>query len=571
MSGGGPSGSAAAGPGGSAPAGRAPAPVDGAALVGAGPGAGGVRPRGFGGPSLLWLLLGANVFVLALPALGLLGLRIYENYLVRQTERQLIGQSVVIGELFRQAWLAERGQASGEVPPFRPPGREADAFIPIEPVIDLRQGVLGPQPTLTRRAASGDTPALRAGRRLDDVLRRAQVFSLSGARVLDERGCVVATSRGEDGMCLDGLPEVDGALAGRYAAIARQRISDEPLPPLSDVRSRGSVRIFTALPVFSAGRVIGVVRMSRTSLDALTSLWSNRRGLLWLLAACLGGMAIISVGFAAWVARPTQRLTRAALAIAGGQAPLLGGPASGPLGPLRPPRWAPAEIRALGTALATMTERLEARAAYVASFAADVSHELKTPLTAIRGATELLREQGASMSEVQRARFLENIDADARRMERLVTRLLHLARIEHAREALAEVRVRELLRELAERHGPRVRLHLDRAPERITIDPEHLDTAVGNLIENALRHGGDGPVDVTVESDAGRLVVSVRDQGPGISPGNQARLFERFFTTARDHGGTGLGLAITRAIAERRGGGVTFTTGATGTTFVLRV
>jgi signal transduction histidine kinase len=511
------------------------------------------------------LLLGANVFVLALPGLGLLGLRIYENYLVRQTERQLIGQSVVIGELYREAWLEERGPRSGEAPPFRPPGREADAFIPIEPVIDLRNGVLGPQPPLTRRAQPTDSPAVRAGRRLDDVLRRAQVFSLSGARVLDERGCVVATSRGEDGQCLDGLPEVDGALAGRYSAIARQRISDEPLPPLSDVRSRGSVRIFTALPIFSAGRVIGVVRMSRTSLDALTSLWSNRRGLLWLIGACLAGMAVISVGFAAWVARPTRQLTRAALAIAGARAPLPGAP------PLLPARWAPAEIRALGAALATMTARLEARAAYVASFAADVSHELKSPLTAIRGAIELLREQGGSMAEAQRARFLDNIDADARRMERLVTRLLHLARIEHAHEALAEVPVRELLRERAAPHGPRVRQHLDRAPERVTIDPEHLDTAVGNLIENALRHGGDGPIDVTVESEAGRLIVSVRDHGPGISPGNQARLFERFFTTARDHGGTGLGLAITRAIAERRGGDVTFATGPTGTTFVLRV
>lgn len=140
-----------------------------------------------------------------------------------------------------------------------------------------------------------------------------------------------------------------------------------------------------------------------------------------------------------------------------------------------------------------------------------------------------------------------------------------------AHEALAEEPVRELLREPAARQGPRVRLHLDRAPERVTIDPEHLDTAVGNLIRerapprrrrSGRRHGR------VRRRPAGRERARPR---PRDAPGDQARLFERFFTTTRDHGGTGLGLAITRAIAERRGGDVTFTIGPTGTTFVLRV
>ena len=126
----------------------------------------------------------------------------------------------------------------------------------------------------------GDGPEWRAGEAVEPLLRRAQVFNLSAARVLDARGCVVATSRGDAGQSLAGLPEVASALGGRYSAVARQRLSDEPLPPISDVRSRGAIRVFTALPVFSEGKVVAVVRMSRTSLDALTSLWHSRRGLL---------------------------------------------------------------------------------------------------------------------------------------------------------------------------------------------------------------------------------------------------------------------------------------------------
>ena len=145
-----------------------------------------------------------------------------------------------------------------------------------------------PQPEPLRVAPPQDSPVLRAGKKLEPLLARMQVYNLSAVRVLDSQGCVVATTRGESGLCLDNLPEVESALVGRYASVIRERISDEPLPPFSDVRSRGSVRLFVALPLFSDGKVIAVVRASRTSLDARTSLWHNRRGLLFWLAATIG-------------------------------------------------------------------------------------------------------------------------------------------------------------------------------------------------------------------------------------------------------------------------------------------
>ena len=279
----------------------------------------GVAPRS--GPRLRWWLLGANLFVLLAPLVAVVGLRLYDTLLVRQTERQLIAQSVLIGEAWREQWLAAR--RLGEPPPFRPPARAGDQYVPVEPVTDLASGVEPPQPADLPECAPADAPTRRAGRSVEPLLQRMQVFNLSAARVLDGRGCVVATSRGELGRSLAALPEVAAALGGRYSAVARQRVTDDPLPPLSDVRSRGAIRIFTALPVFSDGDVVAVVRMSRTSLDALTTLWHSRRGLLVALGATGFTALLVSLVFGALIARPLRLLAGAADVVAqGGTAPL---------------------------------------------------------------------------------------------------------------------------------------------------------------------------------------------------------------------------------------------------------
>ncbi len=507
-------------------------------------------------PSLRWLLLGVSVFALAVPLVAFLTQRIYDTYLLRQTERQLIAQSVVIGEQWRQTLYEVRGQ--GNLDAIRPPGRAEQRYIPIEPVIDLTTRVLPPQPKVTAQAESFDPEVLEAGRRIEPLLQRTQVFNLSAIRILDPRGCVVATTRSEHGLCLGELPEVRAAIRGSYSARARQRISDEPKPSVSEVRRRGEIRIFTALPVFEEDRVIGIVRLSRTSLDALTSLWLNRRGLIAVAAITAALLLGISLVSARAIASPLQRLTRRAKAIADGD----------PVAP-RDLGWAPHEIMVLGEAFDTMTSRLQERARYISEFASNVSHELKTPLTGVRGATELLREKWQSMPDEQRARFLANIDEDAQRMEQLVGRLLELARLENAdREREEDVDVQSFFEQLCARY-PQVVLELGQEPRRVRIQPDHLMSAVSNLVENAVRHGGDEPVRVTTSEERGRLRVDVVDRGPGISPANQEKIFERFFTTERDRGGSGLGLAMVKAVAEGRGGSVRFETGEGGTRFTL--
>lgn len=510
-------------------------------------------------PSIRLLLLGVNAFILLVPFGAVLLSRFYETHLVRETEGRLIAESVLIGEAFRDRYLEEIGRDPNQAEGFLPVGAGDDRYYPLEPVLDVNDGVLPPAPPPVSFAQDYAGPQWNAGQRIRPLIERAQRMNLSGVRVLDANGCVVASSAGEWGVCLDNLPEVCVALEGRYAAVMRQRIVDHPVPPLESISRRGGVRVFTATPILLDGEVIGVVRMSRTSRDLLEGVWQHRRPMLIGLAGCAVLTAAISLFFSRTISRPVRAIKAAAEAVVRGE----------PHQHFAPKGLVPAEVHSLSRALDVMTEKLTDRATYIAEFAANVSHELKTPLTGIRGAAELLRDEWSEMSEEQRLRFVNNIHADASRMDRLVRRLLELARIQSSPDAAETVALRPFLENLTQRYAGKVVANLQDAPRTITIPPDHLESAVRNLLDNAVRHGASNPVELTARDISGRAVITVRDHGPGISEGNQRRIFERFFTTERDQGGTGLGLAMVRAVAETRGGSVRFETGPTGTTFTL--
>lgn len=503
------------------------------------------------GPSIRYLVLLANAFVLLLPVFAVWFLRLWDGHLVRVTEQQLVAESVLIGEAYREYWRSSAQQPPAAVP--------IDAAV-IEPQLPLNYAVQPSAPDPVRHAEQRSGPAWEAGAAVEPLLRRAGRTNLSAARILDMQGCVVASSGDDVGACLDNLVEVDSALNGSYAAVARERRHTGPTPALGSVSRRGDVRVFTAMPVRDDANVIAVVWMSRTSSSPLEAVWSLRFTIAGGLVLCLVTTLAISVFLSRRIVRPVQAITAAASAMTRGE--------------LRqsftPTGFVPAEVATLSAALDRMTEQLTDRAAYIAEFAANVSHELKTPITAIRGAIELLQESWHSMPESQRQRFLENIDADAARMERLVSRLLQLARIQGVPDAAETVPIGAFFAAALQRYGDRVQLRVDaHAPASIVINPDHFEAALHNLVDNAVRHGNGKPVEVEVGAVDGRLRVRVRDHGGGISAGNRSRIFDRFFTTERDRGGTGLGLAIVRAVAETRGGRVDLDTGPNGTTFTL--
>lgn len=204
-------------------------------------------------------------------------------------------------------------------------------------------------------------------------------------------------------------------------------------------------------------------------------------------------------------------------------------------------------------------------------FVANVSHELKTPITAITGYAETLLE-GHKQSGPEVQRFVSIILKHATRLNALVDDLLALARIENETERggleLSRHRIRDILeqaiesrRELVDSHG--VVITCECAPElECDIAPQRLEQAVGNLIENAVKHGGTvRNITVRAEAQDDELTISVSDDGVGIEPRHVPRLFERFYrvdaSRSSSPGGTGLGLALVKHIAQAHGGQAT--------------
>jgi two-component system sensor histidine kinase ChvG len=423
-----------------------------------------------------------------------------------------------------------------------------------------------------------------------EILTAAARTTRTRIRLLDEHGAVVADSheygppegpelppprilgrslRGEDrsGPALSELRrdpsdpnlwpeiaervEVRTALAGAPASYTRLRARDP------------GVFLFVTDPVRESpgGRVVGAVYAARSTRPVMVELYRIRAGLVRVLCVAFFVTALVTLLLAWSISRPLGKLSRAAKRVAGGERnvviPVGGG----------------GEIAELGASFAAMKERLDARLRYIEGFAADVAHEFKSPLTSIRGAAELLGEGAADEPEA-RGRFLRNIELDVARLDRLVSRLLQLSRLEASREAMAPVDVARLLARVTERASlPDRSIHLDdHAPVRTLLGREaDLEAALVNLLDNALRFSPAGrTVEVDTSGTPASLVVSVRDHGPGISPANLAKVFDRFFTTDADKDGTGLGLAIVKTVVQAHGGTVRAeSTPGEGATFVV--
>jgi two-component system sensor histidine kinase ChvG len=208
----------------------------------------------------------------------------------------------------------------------------------------------------------------------------------------------------------------------------------------------------------------------------------------------------------------------------------------------------------------------------VAELAANLSHEFKSPLTSIRGAAELLSEGAADDPDARRL-FLQNIHADAARLDRLITRLLELSRTEADTTPVESVPLRDLLAAvIAECRGAApVDLDFGSRVQTIPGRPALLAAMVRNLVHNAQRHAEPASRVTIRVHDEGRTVrLAVHNFGEPIREANLARVWDRFFTTCGDAGGTGLGLPIVASIARAHGGSVCVESDRdSGTTFVV--
>jgi two-component system sensor histidine kinase MtrB len=286
------------------------------------------------------------------------------------------------------------------------------------------------------------------------------------------------------------------------------------------------------------------------------------------------GLALLTVGAVTaslLIFRPTHKRLRsletAARAVGEGRSDVRASEAGGD------------EVTALAREFNRMADDLQRRAAALAAsdtarrqLLADVSHELMTPLTAIRGYTETLSMPQLQIDDGTRARYLGIVNHETYKLEAVIRDLLDVARLEGGGDSLhvAVVPVEDLFRRVVDRHNPslheqRIEVTIDVAPEAAEVigDANRLEQALQNLAANAIRHMPDGGTLVLrAEADGEQIRISVHDSGPGIPPEHLAHIFDRFYKVDQSRAGTrvpsgsGLGLSIVQAIVRRHGGEV---------------
>ncbi|HEY9056520.1 MAG TPA: sensor histidine kinase [Aurantimonas sp.] len=346
-------------------------------------------------------------------------------------------------------------------------------------------------------------------------------------------------------------PEVMNALTGGPATVVRATESAELI-------------VSVAVPIQRFRAVLGVLLLSTQGGDIDKIVQAERMAIVRVFAVAAIVTIVLSILLASTIATPLRRLSAAAIRVRRGVDERAAIPDFGDRAD---------EVGNLATALRDMTNALYARMDAIESFAADVSHELKNPLTSLRSAVETLP---LARNETSRERLLEIIQHDVRRLDRLITDIADASRLdaELARQIAQKVDLAALLRSVVDgargnsrtRRAVTITFEKQRLPASmkdgyvVTGHDLRLSQVFTNLIENARSFvpESNGRIDVLLRRRGQRVVVTIEDNGPGIQAEIIDRIFERFYTdrpAEEDFGqNSGLGLSISRQIVEAHGG-----------------
>ncbi|TAG06012.1 MAG: two-component system sensor histidine kinase CreC [Betaproteobacteria bacterium] len=375
--------------------------------------------------------------------------------------------------------------------------------------------------------------------------------------VTDARGIVQFDSEdkavGED---FSRWRDVALTLRGEYGARATREKSSDYGPTI----------YYVAAPVKSAGRLIGVLTVAKP-MDTIEPFidraeWRVIKSAAWLLLWSL----LIGAGITIWTVYEVRRLARYAEDVDAGKRV--------PVPEVR------GELGKLARAMASMRTRLEGQQ-YVERYVTALTHELKSPLAAIRASGELLTEP---MNDADRARFAGHVVDQSARMQRSVDRLLELTRLEQT-QRLDDAKnhdVGSLMSEVVDSLKPRadgaqvhIELSLPSRPVGAVMERELMKLALSNVLENAIAFSNvGGRVLVNVESNASYVDLVVSDSGPGVDPMLLPRIGERFVSTPRPSGApksSGLGLAIVKQVMALHQGEFSIVNAALGARAVLRL
>jgi two-component system sensor histidine kinase CreC len=373
------------------------------------------------------------------------------------------------------------------------------------------------------------------GFKKDSVDLRVYITDAKGIVLYDSQGIAVGKdySRWND---------VYLTLQGRYGVRSTRQV------PGND----STAVMHIAAPILRDGQLVGVLAVAKPTMSVQPFIDRSRQRIeragWWLM----GGALLIGLLFTWWLTRSVGLLRRYAREVSAGRKAQLPNLGSG-------------ELAELGRALTEMREKLDGRE-YVENYVHHLAHEMKSPLTALIGAAELLDE---NLPPQDRATFTANIREQSRRLKNMLDKLLALARLEHRTEL--EERVPINLRDLAETV---IADHAASMKSRNIVCDNHIPTdacaegetfllrqALSNLLDNAIDFSPDGGrITLTLESDSNTHTIVMQDQGSGIPDYALPRIFERFYSLIRpatQQKSTGLGLPFVREVALLHGGDIT--------------
>jgi signal transduction histidine kinase len=514
-------------------------------------------------PTVGLIIFAVLAFVTMMPLVGLFFFRLYDNQLIRQTQAELIAQSKVLAAVFaREVDSRRSGIVLGAELPPEARSEPDDRMTPIRPTLDLTgNDLLMRRPDARPASRPADPAFVEIGQRLMPIVLDTQKVTLAGFRILDPQGVVIA-GRAEMGQSLAHIEEVAAALKGQYHAALRIRKPDKTPPPIYSFSRGVGVHVFSAMPVIVDNHVAGVIYTSRTPSNIFDHLYQERGKFLLAALTVIGATVIIGLVFSRTITRPMHELVGRAGRIARGDRD-----AFQPLA-----HYGTREFAQLSKSFLDMAEQLSRRSDYIATFSAHLTHELKSPLTSIKGASELLLESLQSKTEtltrMEQKNFVSNIIGDVDRLDTMTQRLRELARAEGAPQN-EQSELATVIAGLKSRYPTRA-ISADGCLDRtIGMSGEKALIVLSHLTDNAIRHNARN-VRLEATENGSAVTLTVSNDGDPISESNRDKIFDAFFTTRRDTGGTGMGLAIAQAIMTSHTGSIRLLPGDRGAAFELQ-
>lgn len=366
-----------------------------------------------------------------------------------------------------------------------------------------------------------------------DVDFRVYITSPDGEVVFDSRGK-------DEGVDYSQWRDVKLTLEGRYGA--RTSHDDIATGAMSGV-------MYVGAPILKGTEIIGVLTVGKPTGSANQFIEGAKREIMIGGLATCAAVIIVGLIISGMVTRPIKQLTAYAQAIRDGERVAL-------------PALGRSEMHELGVAFEEMRDALEGKQ-YVENYVQTLTHEVKSPLSAIQGAAELLKEE---MSSESRGRFLENIGRETERIRSVVDKLLLLSSLESRKsiEEKEEIDLADVIAELQESMGP----ILEKKKLSFSVEGESSAVFVGegflvrqaaaNLLQNAIDFSPEAAdICVTIIDEGDRVGITVDDEGPGIPDFAHARVFERFYSLKRPDTGrksSGLGLSLVKEVVLLHGG-----------------